>query len=43
MFAMLDFFRAQDESGDPLVFARNAEAEKGFIALLIQAVGEQHW
>ena len=33
----------KDESGDPVIFARNAEAEKGFIALLIKGVGEQHW
>ena len=33
----------QDESGDPLVFARNADAERGFVALLIDGIGNKLW
>ena len=33
----------KDESGDAMVFARNAESEKGFVTVLIGAVGEGLW
>ena len=33
----------KDESGDPLIFARNADAERGFVALLIDGIGQQLW
>jgi hypothetical protein len=33
----------KDESGDPMVFARNAESEKGFVSTLIGAVGAGLW
>jgi hypothetical protein len=33
----------KNQSNDPMIFARNAESEKNFVALLIQATGKGLW
>jgi hypothetical protein len=43
--SLTDLYRlstgSRDASGDPLVFARNHESERGFVRLLIEARGAE--